>query len=47
MFGVAKDDPKTFCGLLARVLPHEVAAEMKHSGEMNIAFRMNYKPPKE
>jgi len=28
LVAVAKDDPKTFCGLLARVLPLQVDAEM-------------------
>jgi hypothetical protein len=45
LLGVAKDDPKTFCGLLARVLPHEIEADMKGAGDTSFSFRMVYTPP--
>lgn len=40
LVGVAKSDPKTFCGLLGRILPHEVQADLKQSGD--VTFTMVY-----
>ena len=33
---VARDDPKTFCGLLGRVIPTQVNAELK--GDVQVVF---------
>ena len=33
---VAKSDPKTFCSLLGRVLPSEIKADVRSSGEVLI-----------
>lgn len=34
---VARDDPKTFCGLLGRVIPTQVNAELK--GDVQVVFK--------
>jgi hypothetical protein len=34
LLGVAKDDPKTFLMLLAKILPAEIKADVTHSGDL-------------
>jgi hypothetical protein len=40
---LAVDDPKTFCSLLGRIIPHEVNGDLRHGG--SITFEMVYQPP--
>tara|TARA_R110002051_G_C8668527_1_gene490058 strand:+ start:496 stop:774 length:279 start_codon:yes stop_codon:yes gene_type:complete len=44
LVGVAKDDPKTFCTLLGRVLPSELKAELSTMGEdgMPTGFKVQF-----
>lgn len=42
---VAKDDPKTFCALLARILPAEINAELSGSVDHAVTFVMKYAGP--
>lgn len=34
LIDVAKNDPKTFCMLLAKILPAEIKADVAHSGDL-------------
>jgi len=34
LVGVALEDPKTFCGLLGKILPAEIKATMEHTGDI-------------
>jgi hypothetical protein len=44
---VAKDDPKTFCALLGRILPAEISAEVNGDMSHSVTFNMVYHPPKD
>lgn len=41
---VADEDPRTFCMLLAKILPSEMIVDTTHTG--NITFEMVYQEPK-
>lgn len=43
LVGVAKNDPKTFCSLLGRIIPHEVQADLNNTGE--VTFNIIVKNP--
>lgn len=42
---VAENDPKTFCMLLAKILPSEMIVDANHTGD--ITFEMIYQEPKD
>lgn len=35
---VAKDDPKTFCAMLAKIIPSDINADIKASGEFVVRW---------
>jgi len=37
---VAEDDPRTFCALLAKIIPAEITASVEHKGEIGLAERI-------
>ena len=45
LVSVAKEDPKTFIQLLARILPSEIRAETDTHIDQTCTFQMVYNPP--
>ena len=47
LYNIGREDPKTFCTLLGKVLPAEINQELKHTGDIviNVNTGISNSPP--